>query len=428
MGPLIELWPLSYTDSVVATGALLLGIVAGVLGTFAVLRRRSLVGDALAHAALPGVCLAFLVTGSKDPATLVVGAALAGVVGAFGMVGIERATRIRSDAAIGVVLSVFFSLGIVLLTAIAARDDANQAGLERYLFGQAAGLVEADVERMAVLAIVSLAVVALLFRPLKTTLFDPGYAGAAGLPVRALELFMTACLVVAVVVGLRTVGAILMVAMLVVPATAGRQLTGRLALLLPVAGAIGAAVGVTGALVSARAELPTGPVIVLVGFLVVLACVLLAPGRGVLWHARRLRAERRRAYADGVLVDLETASHKGPPPTAAELALLAGRSRRELQIGLRCLMRWGYVRRDGEDRLLLTAPGADAAHALLGRRDLWAAWLEHGWRLALPDAREPDPRDLRGSLGDEAVDHLRALAGMAPEVPGAPAPARRGPA
>ena len=153
MGTLIGLWPLSYTDSVVATGALLLGIVAGVLGTFAVLRRRSLVGDALAHAALPGVCLAFLVTGSKDPATLVVGAAFAGIVGAFGMVAIERGTRIRSDAAIGVVLSVFFSLGIVLLTAIAARDDANQAGLERYLFGQAAGLVEADVARMAVLAV-----------------------------------------------------------------------------------------------------------------------------------------------------------------------------------------------------------------------------------------------------------------------------------
>lgn len=427
MGPLIELWPLSYTDSVVATGALLLGIVAGVLGTFAVLRRRSLVGDALAHAALPGVCLAFLATGSKDPATLVVGAALAGVVGAFGMVGIERSTRIRADAAIGVVLSVFFSLGIVLLTAIAARDDANQAGLERYLFGQAAGLVEADVERMAVLAVVSLAVVALLFRALKTTLFDPGYAGAAGLPVRALELFMTACLVVAVVVGLRTVGAILMVAMLVVPATAGRQLTGRLAVLLPVAGAIGAAVGVTGALLSASAELPTGPVIVLVGFLVVLACVLLAPGRGVLWHARRLRAERRRALADGVLVDLETASHQGPPPTAAELALLGGRARRELRVGLRCLMRWGYVRRDAEDRLVLTAPGADAAHALLGRRLLWAAWLEHGWRLALPDAREPDPRDLRGSLGDDAVDRLRALAGMAPEARAAAASAR-GPA
>ncbi len=425
MGPLIELWPLSYTDSVVATGALLLGIVAGVLGTFAVLRRRSLVGDALAHAALPGVCLAFLATGSKDPATLVVGAALAGVVGAFGMVGIERSTRIRSDAAIGVVLSVFFSLGIVLLTAIAASDDADQAGLERYLFGQAAGLVEADVERMAVLAVLSLAVVAVLFRPLKTTLFDASYAGAAGLPVRALELFMTACLVVAVVVGLRTVGAILMVALLVVPATAGRQLTGRLALLLPVAGLIGGAVGVTGALVSARAELPTGPVIVLVGFLVVMLALLFAPGRGVLWRARRLGADRRRARTEGVLLDVETAMHAGPPPTCKELSLAGGRSERTFGRALRVLERSGLLARDGE-RVHLTETGAAAAHRALERRALWGAWLEHGWRLDLPDAREPDPRDLRASLGDEAVDRLRALAGMGPEAPRGPAAVRRG--
>jgi manganese/zinc/iron transport system permease protein len=167
-------------------------------------------------------------------------------------------------------------------------------------------------------------------------------------------------------------------------------------------------------------------VIVLVGFLVVLACILLAPGRGVLWHARRLRAERRRALADGVLVDLETASHAGPPPTEAELALLGGRPRRELRVGLRSLMRRGHVRRDADQRLVLTAPGAEAAHALLGRRDLWSAWLEHGWRLDLPDAREADPRNLRASLGDEAVDRLRALAGMAPELPPGPAPLRRG--
>lgn len=236
MGPLIDLWRLTYTDSVVATGALLLGVAAGVLGTFAVLRGRSLVGDALAHAALPGVCVAFLVTGAKDPATLVAGAACAGIVGAFTMVGIERSTRIKPDTAIGVVLSVFFSLGIVLLTAIAAGDNANQAGLERYLFGQAAGLVEADVKLMAFLAAGSLGLVVAGFRPLKTTLFDPAYAGATGLPVRALELAMTGFLVVAVVIGLRTVGAILMVAMLVTPAVAARQFVARLALLLPLAG------------------------------------------------------------------------------------------------------------------------------------------------------------------------------------------------
>lgn len=408
MGPLIELWPLSYTDSVVATGALLLGLVAGVLGTFAVLRGRSLVGDAIAHAALPGVCVAFLVTGAKEPATLIAGAACAGVVGAFMMVGIERGTRIKADTAIGVVLSVFFSLGIVLLTAIAAGDNANQAGLERYLFGQAAGLVEADVNLMALLALGSLGLVVVLFRPLKTTLFDVGYAGAAGLPVRALELLMTGFLVVAVVVGLRTVGAILMVAMLVTPAVAARQFVSRLSVLLPLAGVVGAFVGVTGALASARAEIPTGPVIVLVGFAVVLVSILLAPGRGVAWRAAQLRRERRRALVDGVLLDLETASHGGPPPTREELALAGGRPARALARGIAELRRRAWVK-DEDGHLVLTEPGAAAAHDLVARRDDWSAWLEHGWKLRLPDAREPDPRDVRGSLGDDAANRLAAL-------------------
>ncbi len=409
MGGLIDLLPLNYSDAVVVLGAALLGITAGALGVFAVLRRRSLVGDALAHSALPGVCVAFMLTGAKDASTLLIGAGCAGIVGALAMVGIERTSRIRSDAAIGVVLASFFSLGIVLLTAIANGDNANQAGLEKYLFGQAAGLLERDLVVMAVLAAASLSAVALAFRALKTTLFDPSFAASAGLPVRALEIGMTALLVVAVIVGLRTVGAILMVGMLVVPAVAARQLAGRLATVLPLAAALGAAVGVTGALVSARAEAPTGPVIVLVGVALVLACVLFAPGRGVLWRYLKLARDRRRTLTEGVLVDLETAVHAGPPLTVPELAMAGGRSHRRLRRALRDLDRAGMLDRDGE-RLFLSESGAAAAHAVIERRELWSAWLEHGWRLALPDAREPDPADLRASLGDDYADRLRTLA------------------
>lgn len=270
------------------------------------------------------------------------------------------------------VLSSFFSLGVVLLTYIAGTNNANQAGLETYLFGQAAALLERDLTVMAVLTVTSLALVALAFRALKTTLFDPGFAGSIGLPVRALEIAMTALLVVAVIVGLRTVGAILMVAMLVVPTVAGRQLTNRLAIVVPLAAVIGAAVGVTGALVSGRAQVPTGPVIVLIGFLVVVASVMLAPGRGVAWRARKLARDRRRTLSEGVLVDLETAIHAGPPPTVSELELASGRSRRALRRALRDLERAGMLQRDGE-RIYLSESGAAAVHAVLERRDLWSA-------------------------------------------------------
>jgi manganese/zinc/iron transport system permease protein len=410
MDRLIDLLPLSYTNSVVLIGAVILGVTSGVLGAFAVLRERSLVGDALSHAALPGVAIAFLVTGAKDASSLAIGAACACLVGALFMVGIERTGRIRADAAIGVVLAGFFSVGLVLLTYLANFNNANQAGLDKYLFGQAAGVLERDLVVMAALCAASLALIAVAWRPLKTTLFDPAFAGSIGLPVRMLEVAMTALLVVAVVVGIRTVGAILMVALLVVPTVTARQFADRLAPVLCLAGLVGALVGGAGALLSESAELPTGPVIVLVGFGVALGAVLLAPGRGVAWRARRLLAARRRASTESVLVDLETALHAGPPLTEAELMLASGRSSAAIRRALRDLDRAGMLSRD-DGRIFLSESGAAAAHAVMERRDLWSAWLEHGWKLELPDAREPDPSDLRASLGDEFADRLHALAG-----------------
>jgi manganese/zinc/iron transport system permease protein len=192
-----------------------------------------------------------------------------------------------------------------------------------------------------------------------------------------------------------------MVAMLVVPATAARQLSGRLSTLLPLAGLIGAAVGVGGALISARAEAPTGPVIVLLGVSVVLVCLAIAPGRGLLWRARKLAGDRRRALAESLLVDLAA----GP---AAPGELMAGT--RNVRAGLRELRRAGWADRAADGRLALTASGRAAAAEALARRDDWGAWLEHGWRLELPDAREPDPTDLEATLGRDGVARLRSLA------------------
>lgn len=409
MGPLIDLIPLPYSDAVVLLGAAVLGLAAGVLGSLAVLQKRSLVGDALSHAALPGVAIAFILSGTKDPSALLIGAGAVGLLGALLIIGIERTGRVRPDAAIGVVLAGFFSLGIVLLTWISNSGSAQQAGLERYLFGQAAGLVERDVIVMAILAVAALLLVALSLRPLRITLFDRDYARAIGLPARAVEIGTTVLLVVAIIIGLRTVGAILMVAMLVIPGVAARQLSNRLGAMLVLAGVIGAGVGGGGAVVAGRAEAPTGPVIVLIGTLVVALAILLAPGRGVLWNGLRLRRERRRLLASSVLIDLETAMHSGAPPTTTELGLSTGRSHRRVARGVAILEKASLIDRDPEGRLVLSQAGAAAAHAAVEERRLWSLWLAHGHRLRLPDAREPDPGDVRGSLGPELTDHLVAL-------------------
>jgi manganese/zinc/iron transport system permease protein len=281
-----------YTLRTVALGAAVLGMTSGALGAFAVLRRQSLLGDAISHAALPGIALAFILTGSKAPVVLVLGAALSGWIGTLLILQVTERTRIPYDTALGLMLSVFFGIGLVLLTWIQRQPDANQAGLESYLFGQAAALVERDVVTMAALGAVSLAALAAGWNGFKVLAFDRDFGAVVGIPVRRLDVALTGLLVVSIVIGLQTVGVVLMSAMIIAPAAAARQWTDRLGRMVLLAGAFGAAAGVTGAVLSAvRPALPTGPTIVLCAGLVVVVSLVAAPGRGILWQ--RLHAWRR---------------------------------------------------------------------------------------------------------------------------------------
>lgn len=295
IGSLIDALPLSYPDAVVVVGTAVVGFVAGLLGPLAVLRQRSMFGDAMSHGTLAGVAVAFLVTGTKIPEVLLLGAAISAALAAFAMIALERTGRLHPDAAIGVVLSVSLTLGIVLLTGIASSGDADQSGLDNYLLGQAAGLVERDIVVTLVLAAVAVVAIVLGFRLLRSATFDPGFTSVAGVPTWAVDAASTGLLALAVVLGVRTVGAILMVALLVAPVVAARQLTNRLAVLLPLSGAFGAVCGAFGGLVSGRAELPAGPVIVLLATALAVLSVTFAPRRGVIARARaRARKGRTR--------------------------------------------------------------------------------------------------------------------------------------
>lgn len=284
---LLGLLPLPYPDAVVVVGTAVLGFIAGALGPFAVLRQRAMFGDAMSHATLPGVAIAFLLTGAKVPEVLLLGAALSASLAALAMIGLHSYGKLRSDTSIGVVLSISLTLGIVLLTHIAYSGNSQQAGLNSYLLGQAAGMVTRDIELMLVLGVLALIGVAIWFRLLRSAIFDPGFAAVAGARAWAVDVASTGLLALAVVLGVRTVGAILMVALLVAPCVAARQLTKHLSTLVPLAGLFGAACGAVGGVVSGRAELPAGPVIVLLATALAVLAVLFAPRRGVL--ARRLR-------------------------------------------------------------------------------------------------------------------------------------------
>src|SRR5688572_23447251 len=283
-----------YTLRNVALGSALLGIVSGVLGSFAVLRRQGLLGDTLAHAALPGICFAFLLTGSREQIVLLLGAGIAGWIGTMLLLAIVRRTVLSEDAALGIVLSTFFGLGITLLTFINQRDDANQAGLDKYLFGQAAALVEDDVVVFAILGGIALALVLLFYKEFKLLTFDPEFASSLGFGTTRLSVLLTSLIVIAVVIGLQTVGVVLMAAMLIGPAAAARQWTNRLAAMILLSALFGALAGVVGALLSFTQEgLPTGPTIVLVLTVIVFGSLLFAPARGLLWDAIRRRRQRR---------------------------------------------------------------------------------------------------------------------------------------
>jgi manganese/zinc/iron transport system permease protein len=274
-----------YTARNVALGSSLLGVISGVLGCFAVLRRQGLLGDVLAHAALPGICLAYLLTNSKSSLVLLLGAAIAGWLAALALLQIVQQARLSEDSALGIVLSTFFAAGITLLTFLTKRGDAQGAGLDRFLFGQAAALIEEDVLVIAVLAAIAIGATALFYKEFKLLTFDALFARSIGLPTQALSVLLTSLVVVAIVIGLQTVGVVLMAAMLIGPAVAARQWTDRLGVIVALAALFGAAAGLAGALISLSAEnIPTGPVTILSLTLIVLFSLLLAPARGLVWR------------------------------------------------------------------------------------------------------------------------------------------------
>ena len=267
-----------YTIRTITLGTAVLGALSGMLGSFAVLRKESLLGDAISHAALPGIAIAFLITGTKDMGILLLGAIVSGLIGAFLIRKIVTRTHLKTDTALGLILSVFFGFGVLLLTYIQKIPDSNQAGLDSYLFGQAATLVKEDVTLMILITAISFFVLILFWKEFKVLLFDSEYSHTIGIHTRFIDSLITFFIVIAIVIGLQTVGVVLMSALLLAPAAAARQWTNRLSGMVFLSGIFGAFSGVIGTAISAtQNNMPTGPVIVLIAGIFVLFSFLFSP-------------------------------------------------------------------------------------------------------------------------------------------------------
>lgn len=259
-----------------------LGMAAGTVGCLSYWKKQSLMSDALAHAALPGVVIAFLIIGEKNGPLLIVGAAISAVVAALFIQWTVRSSRIHEDTAMGIVLSSFFGLGMMLLAITNRTANGSQSGLDGFIFGQAASMVRTDVYTMGILAILVLLVIGLGFKEWKIYLFDAQFASGLGLSTGAMNTLYTALLVLTIVVGIQAVGVILIAALLIIPAVTARYWTSSFSRMLVLSAIFGGGSGGIGTFVSSLSTgWPTGPFIVLAASTLFLISLFFGKDKGL---------------------------------------------------------------------------------------------------------------------------------------------------
>lgn len=376
-----------YNTLVVVGSTVLLGIAAGIIGSFLLLRKRSLMGDALSHATLPGIGIAFAVMiaaggSGKHLGGLLLGAAISGLLGVLVMFLIRKTTRLRDDVAMGLVLSVFFGVGVAILGMV--QELPNAAGLEAYIYGKPASIVMSDFKLIAGIAVLTSVVTSLLYKELTLLCFDESFARSLGWPIGWLDLLLLTLVTAITVVGLQAVGLILIIALLITPPTAARFWTQDLTTMMVLSAIVGGVSGGLGTLISSwTPRMPAGAVIVLVAAAIFLASMIFAPARGVL--ARRLRRHRLRQKVDRQhllravyeLLEAECspttiANH---PVSISELLRKRTWSRSEVERIARIARKREDLEPSSADELCLSESGFGEAARITRNHRLWEVYL-----------------------------------------------------
>jgi manganese/zinc/iron transport system permease protein len=431
-----------YNTRVVLLGTMLLGVTSGIVGTFMLLRRQALIGDVVSHSALPGVAIAFLIGESISPGSgrslhwLLTGAAATGLLAVVCVGIIRRFSVVKPDAALATVLGVFFGFGAVLFKTVQELDTGDQAGLKQFILGSASTMIAADVAIIAKATVVVLVLSLLLFKELSILSFDEDFAAAQGWPVGLLDLGLTGLVVGITVIGLQSVG-ILMVALLITPPTAARFWTDNFARMTFVAAAIGGASATVGSLLSAMVpKLAGGPTIVLAGTAFFILSMLFGTRRGIvrrwLLHVRNKhrigRDDLVRAMYEIIEARLaatgeSSAVHSLPDceivrdsidPFSRQAVdldeLFRHRSwlMRRVKQTVAVAEREGIIRMDSETGWRLTKAGAAAARRAVRNHRLWEMYLISHAEIA-PSHVDRDADNIEHVLGAEIVEQLERL-------------------
>lgn len=409
-------------------GSILLGITCGLLGSFIVVRKMALVGDALSHAVLPGVAIGFLWNMSKDPVAIFIGATVAGLFGTIVVRWITQTTHLKEDTALGLVLATFFAVGICLLTMIQRLPTGNKSGIDKFLFGQAAAMGPGDVRLMAAVTALTVIVIVVFYKEFLVTSFDPGFASVAGFPARAMHYVLMLLLAFAIVIALQAVGVVLVSAMLITPAAAAYLLTDRLQWMLWLSALFGMCAGALGAFLSfLGSNFPTGPFMVLGATAMFVLAFLFGPRHGIVnrWFRQRSRSARiqRENTLKSIYHVLEAREFQGEGVTLRELAKRRRETVKEAARQAGELRRHSFATLAEEGNLIfLTPPGWQLACAIVRNHRLWELYLTNAAQIA-PDHVHDDAERIEHMLGDEVVRQLeRRLAFATKDPHGRPIP------
>lgn len=397
-------------------GCTILGILGGVLGCFLILRRMALVGDALGHALLPGIALAFLVVGSKSILPLFLGAVIAGVLYSLVLSFVQRQRRVKPDAAIGLTFTAFFGFGIVLMSYIQSSSTGSQSGLDKFLFGQAAALSAEDVKIAFSLLLMSIVLMSIFFRQLKALSFDPTFAAAIGLNVTTLHYGMMVFITLAIVVSVQAVGVVLVSALLIIPGAAAYLLVKRLHMMIILAGVFGLVSGVVGAFLSyVLPGIPTGPVVVLAASALFGLVLLFAPADGIIPRAvRRIRRRQRMEQENLLKAAVEYSKSKDTDSDwiqVADFIKFDVRDQKKLTPLLKRLHSNQLLFFDSPNQFQLTVSGADIGERVLRNHLLWEIYLSEYTDIGT-DHVHYDAERIEHVLTPDIVAHLEEILGQ----------------
>ncbi|HHV33893.1 MAG TPA: iron chelate uptake ABC transporter family permease subunit [Acholeplasma sp.] len=342
----------NYIFIIIALGTMTLGLVNGAFGVFLVLKKQALVGDALSHATLPGIVLAFMFTQSKNMIVLLVGAAMSALFAMLVLEIIKRFSNIKSDAGLALILSSFFGFGQVLLLIVQTTGDGSQVGINSFIFGQAATMLKSDVIFIIAVSLFVLLVILLFWKELKICIFNSEFSHSLGYKNKIINAIINVLVVIVVTISIKTVGVILMSALLIAPAVASRQFSNKLSINVILAGLIGLLSAFVGTTISSSVtNLPTGPVIVVVLCSLVILALFFSPKTGILFKVIKDKYHKHQIIKYHILIH---AYHHGNLVT-------------ELN-NIDMMINNGYISKE-KDKYLLTQKGVCKVEAIIGEEN-----------------------------------------------------------